>query len=174
MVRMLLVLVLLADWGAALWWWSALPERVPIHFDLNGVPNGWAERSLWWWFLLPALGTGLCLGFGVLLPRWIRALAKSNSRWLNVPHKERLAALPEAARVRAVAASTGWLEGLAVLVAVLFGWIVNGSALVAVGTWSRLPSWPSFLLVGAVVASGAGMAFASSRAVQREVDRLGG
>jgi len=42
--------------GFALVWvnYSRLPERVPIHFGLDGKPDGWGVRS--WIWLLPVVG----------------------------------------------------------------------------------------------------------------------
>lgn len=37
--------------------WNGLPERVPTHFDFNGRPNDWSDRSFLLWF--PVL-----IGFG--------------------------------------------------------------------------------------------------------------
>lgn len=47
--------------GGTLWLWPSLPERIPLHFGLDGQANGWGGRGML--FLLPALGVGL---FGLL------------------------------------------------------------------------------------------------------------
>ena len=50
--------------------WSSLPERVPIHFDLHGVPNRYGKAPMWpVWILI-----GGC--FGIVI--WgIRAMKKA-------------------------------------------------------------------------------------------------
>jgi uncharacterized membrane protein len=48
-----------------------LPDRIPVHFDLHGVADGWMTREIGAW-LLPATSVGvwLLLRFGaLLLPR---------------------------------------------------------------------------------------------------------
>jgi len=44
---------------------AALPERVPIHWGLNGEVDGYGSKTLALW-LTPAIGLGLWLLFGVL------------------------------------------------------------------------------------------------------------
>lgn len=172
-LQVVLVVVVLANWALAAWSWPDLPERIPMHFDAAGRADGWVRRSPWYWFALPALGTALALALGLLLPRWLRTLARANSPWLNVPHRRAFAALPVQARERAVAAPAGWLALLGITMQLLLGWIVLGSARVAGGAWQQLPPWPSYLLVGAVLATALGLCVAGSRAVRREIARAG-
>lgn len=171
MMRALLVLVTIANWLLAGFLWSSLPERFPIHFDAAGTPDGWATKTALTWFALPALGTALGLALGVGLPKWMVAMAKSNSPWLNVPDKKAFAALPEDARVRVITGPARWLVALAVVLQLLLGWIVFGCARVAAGDWTTLPPGPSYALIGAVLVCAACLAFAGSRAVRREVAR---
>jgi len=38
--------------------WDGLPDKVPTHFDANGNPNGWSEKSFFLWFpFVMGLGT---------------------------------------------------------------------------------------------------------------------
>jgi uncharacterized membrane protein len=60
--------------------YPSLPERIPTHFDLHGIPNGWMPRSTGAWFLpLVALGVGLLLRFGAIIlpPAWRARLEQS-------------------------------------------------------------------------------------------------
>jgi uncharacterized membrane protein len=56
--------------GAALSFalWEQLPERIPVHFDLHGVADGFASKPVGA-FLLPVLGAGT-LALLRLAPRW--------------------------------------------------------------------------------------------------------
>jgi uncharacterized membrane protein len=67
--------------------YRSLPERIPTHFDLRGVPNGWMSRPLGAW-LLPVLvlAVAALLRFGaVLLPSaWRMRLEKSPTAWIVV------------------------------------------------------------------------------------------
>jgi len=46
--------------------WSELPARFPIHWDLQGQPNGWATRSLTGVFGPVVVGAGVCALLGLL------------------------------------------------------------------------------------------------------------
>lgn len=48
--------------------WERLPERIPVHFDLHGVPDGFASKAVGA-FLLPLVGVGT-LALLRLAPRW--------------------------------------------------------------------------------------------------------
>lgn len=168
MAKLVLLLAMLGVWGLAAWLWPGLPERIPMHFDFAGRPDGWVEKSVLVWFGLPALATAVSAVLGLLLPIWMVHLARTNSRWLNVPRKDLFVQLPVEARVRAVAAPARWLTVLGCLVQGLFGWIVFGSSRVAVGAWDVLPATPTFVGVGAIVLCAIGLAFAGAHAVKRE------
>ncbi len=172
-MRVLLVLTIAGVWVLAIAAWPSLPDRIPIHFDIAGRADGWADKSAWWWFALPALATLVGALLGLLLPRWMLAMARTNSRWLNVPRKQQFMALPLDARERAIEAPMPWLLALACCVQVLIGWIVFGSARVAAGEWATLPPVSSFVAIGLVLACAVGLAVAGIRAVRREVERAG-
>lgn len=54
--------------------WSQIPLRFPIHFDLNGTPNGWAVRSVKGVYGPLFFGTELCAWFVICgLAGWFGA-----------------------------------------------------------------------------------------------------
>jgi uncharacterized membrane protein len=58
-------LVVLLSWlGLVARTWRTLPERVPVHFDAFGTPNGWAGRGAA--LLLPVVGSSLYVVLSVL------------------------------------------------------------------------------------------------------------
>jgi len=85
-VNLVLLVVLLV--GSALAY-PRLPERIPAHFGLDGTPDRWVETSLVAWFMLPLI----TLGMNALL-YGLAALTMRNPRFVNLPGKERLLALP--------------------------------------------------------------------------------
>ena len=85
-----------------------------------------------------------------------------------MPDRERFRALPADARVRVVDAAHSPLYLLAVVLQLLFGWIVYASAQVALGIWRTLPIWPTLAFVGAIMVCVVGMMLVSTRAVLRE------
>src|SRR5690606_18905334 len=83
-------LVLLAGLlGGSALAYPRLPERMPLHFGLDGTPDRWAETSLASWFMLPLVALALNL-----LLYGAAALSTRNARLVNLPGKERLLALP--------------------------------------------------------------------------------
>ena len=170
----LLVLSVAALWTLAVTAWPDLPEQVPTHFDVGGRPDAWAAPGFASWFLLPTLATGMVALMGVGLPRWVVGMARRNSSLLNMPQKARFQALPEEARVRAVAVAAKGLQRVALLVTALFGWILYGTNEVAHGRWEALPSTVMFTVVGLLVAQSLWLIVAASRAVSREVAAAAG
>ncbi|MCU0863328.1 MAG: DUF1648 domain-containing protein [Planctomycetes bacterium] len=168
MLRVALLAAMAAVWWLAIAAWPDLPDRIPLHFDAAGRPDGDAPRSPWLWFGLPAFATCLGAALGLILPGWTRAAARRNSPRLNMPDAIRFQALPEASRLRAVEPMAGALQCMALLLQGLFAWIVNGIAAVATGAASTLPSTPVFGFVAGIVATAGWMLVAIRRAVARE------
>ncbi|MCK5945340.1 MAG: DUF1648 domain-containing protein [Planctomycetes bacterium] len=167
-MRSILVLAMLSVWGLAAWFWPELPERIPMHFDMAGDPDRFADKSVWSWFLMPTLGTVLTIGVGLLLPGWIRSMAASNSALLNMPDRRRFRALPTEARLRVVEHTMLPLRILALLLQGLFAWIVYSSAQVALGHWSRLPTGTTIAFVAAVIVCATWLCLRSLGAIARE------
>lgn len=168
------VFALVALWTCAAWLWPQLPERIPLHFDAHGTPDDFMERTPFAWFLLPGIATVLALVFAFALPRWIRHLAATNASYLSVPRQQDFAALEPAARVRAIEPLIGMLQLVAAELTLLFMLILFGSAKVASGYWSRLPSlvvWPAVLLL---LATALGSIPIGMAAVEREKQRARG
>jgi uncharacterized membrane protein len=72
--------LLVGTFGLTAALYPSLPERIPTHFDLHGVPNGWMPRA-WGAFILPVvtLGVAALLRFGaaILPAAWRERLEKS-------------------------------------------------------------------------------------------------
>src|SRR5688572_27674315 len=69
------------------WAYPQLPARIPTHFDFRGQPDAWGSSASF--LLLPALG--ILVSVVLLLTT---KLAQRNAKWVNMPGKERLLALP--------------------------------------------------------------------------------
>lgn len=85
--------LLLGILAFALWAWPRLPERIPVHFGIDGRPDAWGEPGLWSWFFLPALAAAL-----TLLMDWLPGFMARHPRWVNLPNGIRLEDLPSRAR----------------------------------------------------------------------------
>jgi uncharacterized membrane protein len=71
--------------GGALWLhlhWDQIPDRFPIHWGVDGQPNGWATRSFAGLYVPLLTGAILCAGMGFLayaLLRWSRRIQVSGA-----------------------------------------------------------------------------------------------
>jgi uncharacterized membrane protein len=54
---MLAILMVVISWTTALLYWDKLPGVIPIHFGIDGVADGWADKSILYVFLLPIVQT---------------------------------------------------------------------------------------------------------------------
>ncbi len=91
---------LIALWAA--WAWSAyasLPDRIPTHFALGGMPDAWGGKTIFTWFLLPGtavfisiVDTAAALAVTMAMRRWPQAI--------NLPRKAEYLALPFELRQR--------------------------------------------------------------------------
>jgi uncharacterized membrane protein len=114
-VRLLNVLLLLALWGGALWYWGTLPERVPTHFDARGLPDAWGAKGFASWFLLPtiALATVSLMYVSVWLVRRRPTL-------LNIPRKKELLELSAADQAPVLRVVAATLEAMTAGIVLIF------------------------------------------------------
>jgi uncharacterized membrane protein len=84
MADALAVAFIVATFGTTAALYPSLPARIPVHFDVHGVPNGWMSRAAGAW-LLPfvMLGVAVLLRFGAVLlpPAWRARLEQSPTAW---------------------------------------------------------------------------------------------
>ena len=108
--------------GFALWAWPQLPERIPVHFGVDGAANGWGERSVLSWFgpFFWAVAIYLLMGlFRVLMPRY--------PRLVNLPDRTRLSDMPEVARGPVLEMMAGFLALVQTGLLAVFGLIQYAS-----------------------------------------------
>lgn len=122
LVRLNLAL-LAAFWAAALALWPHAPETIPIHFDVAGTPDTWAERTVWTWFMLPLIATGLsaflyfCGRLGMRYPSV-----------LNLPNKDEILRLDAGSRRAVLEETAAGLNASSVV-------ITGAFALIHLGMW---------------------------------------
>lgn len=76
-----------------------LPERVPVHFNAAGEPDGFAGAGIGSWFTLWFVSVGLGAGMS-----WISLrIDRFPARYVNLPRKEEFLSLPARARSRVMA-----------------------------------------------------------------------
>ncbi len=58
-------LLTLAAWALAAWLYTGLPQRVPIHWSIEGKVDGWGDKS-WATFLMPGMMIAFLILFAFL------------------------------------------------------------------------------------------------------------
>jgi len=158
-------------WTRAIQWFPSLPERFPVHFDISGAPDRWSERGAAW-FLLPALSIAILAFFGLIA--WsIGPMCRGAPGLVNVPRKDLFVRLSPAGRETVLAPTRAFLAWVVSLVAWLFAYILEGTALVAVGRETKLPAWPVFVFLALVFLTLIPFYRATSRAVLVAAEREG-
>lgn len=127
LVHWINLLLLAALIGFAAVTWAERPERIPVHFGLDGRPTRWSGPSFLAWFGLPIIT--------VLLVAFIYAVARLLSRHphlINMPDKARFLALPasrRAAVIERVQDFMFWVTAPTVMIAGSVQWAMNRGTL---------------------------------------------
>ncbi|MFM7052545.1 MAG: DUF1648 domain-containing protein [Planctomycetota bacterium] len=153
-LRVLFVVVLglqVAVWVRASMLYPELPERIPVHFNGAGEPDRWVARSAAAWFGLCVIPLALGAFVGGIA-WWLPSLVRSAPALVNVPRKDAFLRLSPSGRLCVVRPVRLHLLWTIAAVETLFIVIQEGTARVAAGSWSSLPVWPVFAIVGAIVA----------------------
>jgi uncharacterized membrane protein len=139
----LLIALTIGLWLLPLAFYDALPERVPVHFDLSGNPDRWAERGGWEMWVGPITTTFMAILCIVLL--------KFPGAY-NVPRKAEIAILPPAARARLHDLMREMMLAIFVCIAILMGGLNLFTLLIATGAALKTPWALIVLLVTAPLA----------------------
>ncbi|MCB0787370.1 MAG: DUF1648 domain-containing protein [Flavobacteriales bacterium] len=150
MNRSPLTIVLLCLVGTILWrtmhWYPQLPDRIVLHMNGSGAPDGWTGKSIAAWSLLPMIGLGLSVVL-FALAAWMEGSAAYSLHSVNVPDKKRFLALPIEARRTVLMPTAIYLRSVAILILLLFGYILEGLARTSLGTHTHWPAWPVLVFV---------------------------
>jgi uncharacterized membrane protein len=120
--------------------YPVLPELIPIHFGLNGQPDGWGGKSSIWLLFLCQFGiVFLLLGVTAILP-WLRR----HPEWSSAG--KRILNLPPEQQDRHWLAAEEMLLFLSLGVNLSFAIITRGTILVALKRQSSL-GWTPLLIV---------------------------
>ena len=158
-------LLLLHGTGAVLAW-SALPRRIPAHFDFSGDLNTFAPTSLASWFDLLAISVAISASLYLL------STHGSLESW-NIPEKERFLRLTPQQRRPVLELLQSFMAGAAIGCTIVLAALHLGLYLVAHGYADRLP-WYITSVMYAAIALLLVSTVPWSRAVRRAVLRAAG
>jgi uncharacterized membrane protein len=128
-----------------------LPDRIPMHFNMAGVPDRWSGRG--GLILLPALAvvmTAVLYLVVRLTPKWA-----AHPRYLNIPHKAEFLRLPAEKQAAYWDIYREFFAALAAAMNLLFYLIVRATVRIATGTADLLPfrlMLPALILIVLVMA----------------------
>jgi uncharacterized membrane protein len=69
--------------------WDSIPERFPVHWGLDGRPNGWASRSFGGVFFGPMLGLLVCGLMAWIFHSVARGVPRAHASPAEVEHEDR-------------------------------------------------------------------------------------
>ncbi len=124
------IVPVLALWGLAAFLFPTLPERIPVHFNLEGMPDRFDDRSSFW--ILPAVATMVSL---VLLgANWLVGYTSGrHPRIVNVPDKEAFLTLSPEARLAVMRPVRLFLVLMNAVVLAVLAWSMVDMQRVATG-----------------------------------------
>ena len=126
------VLLVLGMISFAFWAWPRLPDRIPTHFGVDGLPDSWSEKGIWSWFGATAVGISIALSIGLF-----RAFIPRKPNWVNLPDRRKLSDLPEAARPPVIEMFSGFLAMVQTQLLIIFALIQAGAWKSAMGGSSQ-------------------------------------
>lgn len=135
----LAIAVVVLTWAMLLMAYPLLPNRIPMHFSLSGVVDGWATKR-WWLVFLPAIFQSLLVPLTIWLGR--------HPEWSNLPSRRRFHELDERAQGLVTILLAHMLVMIGLIASLVMAHIALAMVRVGVGLADRLNSW---VLVGLTV-----------------------
>lgn len=157
------VLLLVATFATAIARHASQPGRIPLHFDLAGLPDRWGEKSWGTTLAVPLVAVGLTAL--VYAGAWIVGWARRNPAMLNLPDKAAFLALPPSLQEpiwRQLRAMFFWLAVPETLLCLTLVAVVPGDD-------ARLRIWPVFVPVALLVALAAVLTIRVARSIRHAV-----
>jgi len=99
-----------------------LPERIPLHFGLNGEPDRWGSPSLLSWLMLPLIGVATVVFLYItaaVVPRYPKSF--------NVPDRKKFMELPSHLQQWVMRGILNVMHVLSTTILVTFGGIQYGA-----------------------------------------------
>lgn len=137
--------LVLTGFSVLIWYWRDLPDRVAIHFNFRGEPDGWGSK-----YFLIALPVITLIIYATL-----GALRRIPHRF-NYPFR-----ITEANALRAYQQARLAITLLRIEIAAFLTVLTVFTVLSGLGRMSKLPAWPMFLGMAVILLTAIGMALRS-------------
>jgi uncharacterized membrane protein len=136
--------ILLVLWVISVNAYSSLPSRIPVHFDWNGAPNRWADKTPFQFFALPGIATLLSV-FLMIISRF--------PRLYNFPQKMEVNSWPIKKRQPVYALLNKMMYWIGLIIAGMFLFI-QMEVIEGEKSQNLAPGkmWPMWILVAVMVA----------------------
>ena len=121
--------------------YDALPERIPVHFSIDGRPDAWEVKSVVSWLMLPAITLGV-----TILMYGVAAMIIRRPEFINMPDKKKFEELPVESKQRVIRALQGLLYWVGVMLNGIFLLVQFGSYRAAIGK-----PMPGLILTGVIL-----------------------
>jgi len=129
---------------------NELPDKIPVHFGLDGTPDRWSGKGDLMIILAVVLGVNALFYLFIIAIPWLR----KHPALLNIPGKDRFLALPLEKQRAYWDLLKEFMAGIAVSMNILFLTAIWGTIRVGLGEAEKLPAWsiwPGLLLVLVVI-----------------------
>ena len=149
--------------------WRAMPERIPVHFGMDGQADRWADRGVGTFllfFLLPWVLT-LSLFGAARLVRW----SFQSPRFVNLPNKKAFFELPPERQAEFREDVVEYLFAVGAAANLLLATALLAIALVAQGRRAVLPLWaiwPGLAVVFVVIVGYTGWLLRKTAGLRRK------
>ena len=110
----IIVILAIASWAIAFYYWDKLPAVIPIHFGVSGAADGWADKSVWQVSFLPLIQTAMLALFVFVYTR---------PQYSNIPSTMWLMALNDKQQQQAYDLIRTMNAGVSVFTGLLFTYI---------------------------------------------------
>lgn len=122
LVHAINALLLLALIGLSLHVYPDLPDRIPLHFGVDGTPDRWGRRMMLSWMILPLAGAAAVLSlYGVA------SFIAGRPHAFNGPNRKKLLELPQALQARVMRGASDMMYVTSLVLLVMFNFMQYGA-----------------------------------------------
>lgn len=114
--------------------YAELPERIPIHFDAQGRPDGYGSRLTIFIVFIIQISLAIGLWFLARIPHWHNYMVKITEE--NVS--------------RQYANSMSMLNAINAIITSFFAFMIKRDMMIAVGEVSSMGSYSTFIFLGGI------------------------